>query len=148
VCVAFCAGLQAQQAPVPLNSLVTFGVLGGSTVTNVGLTTVTGNLGVAPGTAITGFPPGIVIGAIDDDNSAAITAQADLTTAYNNAATPSRPGSPPITANGDLGGLILPPGLYVASSSMLVNIGETLTLNGPANAVWIFPGWELADHQR
>jgi len=99
---------------------------------------VTGNLGVAPGTAITGFPPGIVIGAIDDDNSAAITAQADLTTAYNNAATPSRPGSPPITANGDLGGLILPPGLYVASSSMLVNIGETLTLNGPANAVWIF----------
>jgi hypothetical protein len=141
VCVGSCVGLQAQQAPVNLNSLVTFGVLGGSTVTSTGFTVVNGNLGLSPGSAVTGFPPGIVSPpyTININNTAAVNAQADLTTAYNDAATPSRPGSAPITRVGDLGGLVLPPGLYVApSTTMSVGVGETLTLNGAANSVWVF----------
>jgi hypothetical protein len=140
VCAVFCAGMQAQQAPVNLNSLVTFAVLGGSTVTSTGFTVVNGNLGLSPGSSVTGFPPGIVSPpyTTNINNSAAITAQADLTTAYNDAATPGRPGSAPVTQIGDLGGLGLPPGLYVSPSTMSVGVGETLTLNGNANSVWIF----------
>lgn len=141
VCVAFCLRLQAQQAPVTLNSLVTFAVLGGSTVTNTGFTVVNGNLGLSPGSSVTGFPPGVVSPpyAIHINDNAAVTAQADLTTAYNDAATTNRDGGPIITKTGDLGGQVLAPGLYVApSTTMSVGIGETLTLNGTANSVWVF----------
>jgi Ice-binding-like/Putative Ig domain len=140
VCAMFCVGMKAQQAPVPLSSLVNFTVLGDTTVTNTGFTVLNGELGLSPGSSVTGFPPGVVtVLPIHIDDNAANTAQADLTTAYNNAATPSRAGSPPITQVGDLGGLVLAPGLYVApSTTMSVGIGETLTLNGNANSVWVF----------
>ena len=52
-----------RQTTVNLRSAAGFAVLGGSTVTNGGLTVVSGDLGVSPGTAITGFPPGVVVGA-------------------------------------------------------------------------------------
>ena len=51
----------AQVAP-PLGTSQNFAVLGSSTVTNTGPTVVTGDLGVDPGSAITGFPPGTVVG--------------------------------------------------------------------------------------
>src|SRR4051794_28117597 len=44
------------------STLATFGGLAGSTLTNTGATAVGGNIGVSPGSAITGFPPGVVIG--------------------------------------------------------------------------------------
>ena len=74
-------------AQVSLGTSQSFAVLGGSTVTNTGPSVITGNVGVSPGTSITGFPPGVVGGGtIHAGDATAGQAQSDLTTAYNAAA--------------------------------------------------------------
>jgi hypothetical protein len=110
--------------------------LAGSTVTNPGPTILNGDLGVSPGTAVTGFPPGIVHGTIHAGDSAAAQAKLDLTTAYNDAAGRS---TSPITVSGNLGGQTLAPGLYKSTSSLAISSGDlTLDAQGDANAVFIF----------
>jgi hypothetical protein len=115
------------QANVPLGTAGNFGVLGGSAATNTGATTITGNLGVSPGTSISGFPPGIVTdGTIEPgDGAVATTAQNDLTTAYNDAA---GEGSTANLTGQNLGGLTLGPGVYTFNSS--AQLTGTLTLSG------------------
>src|SRR5215213_6472753 len=76
----------AQTAP-SLGTAQSFAVLGGSTVTNTGPSVITGDLGVSPGSAVTGFPPGLVSGGtIHAADAVALQAQSDVTTAYNNLA--------------------------------------------------------------
>jgi hypothetical protein len=94
---------------VPLGSACSFGILGGSTVTNSGTSTfVSGDIGVWPGTAITGFTPANYSGTEHAGDAAAQTAQGDLTTAYNYAA--AAPGGAVLPA--DIGGETLAPGVY------------------------------------
>src|SRR5579859_5506602 len=70
-------------ATVGLGTASSFAVLAGSTVTNTGLSVINGDLGVSPGTAVTGFPPGTVVGGtIHPGDAVAGTAEADVTTAY------------------------------------------------------------------
>jgi hypothetical protein len=124
------------QAPVPLGSAANFVVLAGSTVTNTGATMVTGDLGVSPGTAVTGFPPGTVTGAMHAGDPAAAQAQIDLTTAFNDAAGRTVGA---VTVAGNLGGQTLTPGLYKSTSSLEISSGDlTLDAQGNANAVFIF----------
>jgi hypothetical protein len=111
------------QLPVALGSASTFSVLASSTVTNTGPTVVTGDVGVSPGTAVTGFPPGMVVGgAIHSADGPAGSAQVDLTTAYNDAASRTTPAS----VSGDLGGLTLTPGLYKSTSFLNLQLWERI----------------------
>ena len=118
---------------VGLGTAAEFSVLAGSTVTNTGATTVTGSVGVSPGTAITGFPPGIVGGTIHSADATAAQAQTDTTTAYNTAASQT-----PATAVAvELGGRTFEPGVYRNGT---LGITGTLTLDaqGDPDAVFVF----------
>jgi Ice-binding-like len=124
---------RAATAPVNLGTAGNFAVLGGQTVTNTGPSVITGDLGVSPGSAVTGFPPGTVFGTIHAADAVAAQAQVDLTAAYNDAA-----GRTPATAlPGDIGGLTLTPGVYNASSSLGITGTVTLDGQGDPNAVFI-----------
>jgi len=114
-----------------------FAVLGASTVTNTGPTVVHGNLGVWPGTAVTGFPPGIVVppGTIHASDAVAHQAQNDVITAYN--ALTSQACDVNLTGQ-DLGGLTLTPGVYCFDSSAGLTGRLTLNAQGNPNSVFVF----------
>ncbi|NNN09988.1 MAG: DUF3494 domain-containing protein, partial [Acidimicrobiaceae bacterium] len=118
---------------VNLGTASTFAVLAGSAITNTGSSVITGDIGLSPGTAITGFPPGIQSsGVTHTTDASALSAQRDLTAAYIDAA--SR--TPFTTVSGDLGGSTLVAGVYASTSSL--SLTGTLTLNGAGNADSIF----------
>jgi hypothetical protein len=120
---------------VPLGLDAKFAVLAGSTVTNSGPTIVTGDLGVSPGSAMTGFPPGKVVhGSIHAGDAFAARAQGDLTSAYNNAAGRTNPTLLPA----DIGGMTLRPGLYKAMTSLTITGNVTLDGHNDADSVFIF----------
>jgi hypothetical protein len=126
----------AATAPVGLGTAGSFAVLAGTTVTNTGPSHISGNLGVSPGTAVTGFPPGIVTGGtVHKADGVAGGAQSDLTIAYNDAAGRSPTANVPSVIGA---GQTLVPGVYKASSSLEVNGALTLNAGGDPNAVWIF----------
>lgn len=126
----------SNQAAVALGGAGAFAVLAGSTITSTGATALTGDLGVSPGAALTGFPPGTLTGAKQLGNVASAAGMTDLTTAYNDAM--GRIQSP-VTVAGNLGGLTLPPGLYKSTSSLAISSGDlTLDAQGDPNAVFIF----------
>ncbi len=114
----------AADAPVPLGSAGIFSVLGATTVTNTGLSVLDGDVGVSPGTAITGFPPGVASATHAGDATASL-AHDDLVTAYADAAgrTPTGPLLP-----ADLGGTTLTPGVHPAASTLAIT--GTVTLDG------------------
>jgi hypothetical protein len=125
----------AQTAP-GLGAASSYAVLGGQTVTNTGPTTIGGDVGVSPGTAVTGFPPGIVTGgAIHSADANALQAQGAVTTAYN--ALAAEPCTADLTGQ-DLGGMTLTEGVYCFSSSAQLTGQLTLNAQGNASAVFVF----------
>src|ERR1700679_833598 len=126
----------AATAPVGLGTAGRFAVLAGTTVTNTGPSSISGDLGVSPGTAVTGFPPGHVFnGTIHRADGGAQNAQSDLTTADNDAAGRSPTAKVPAFIGA---GQTLAPGVYKASSSLEVGGSLTLDAGGDPNAVFIF----------
>jgi hypothetical protein len=127
--------LAAGPAPVGLGTAAPFAVLAGTpAVTNTGPSVITGDLGISPGAAVTGFPPGIVNGTIHKADAVAVQAKSDLVTAYTVAA-----GLPVTATHGTLGGLTLVGGVYNAGGVAL-DLTGTLTLDGQGdpNSVWVF----------
>jgi ice-binding like protein len=118
------------------SSAQTFAVLGASTVTNTGLTIVTGDVGVSPGTAITGFPPGTVVaGAIHAGDMAA--AQAHAAATIENATLRAMTCLPSNNLSGQVLGtqvLSLPPGVYCFDTTAQLTGTLFLTGAGP----WVF----------
>src|SRR3989344_5774122 len=129
------AGLVIAATSVNLGAADNFAVLAGSTITNTGSSVINGDLGLSPGTAVTGFPPGALNGTQHAADTAAANAQVALTTAYNNAA-----GQTPVsTVPTELGGTTKTAGIYDSAAGTF-GITGTLTLDaaGDPNAVFLF----------
>lgn len=136
------ASLACTQPPTPAEEAATLGtaagflVLGAETVTSTGPTVIDGDLGVSPGSAITGFPPGLVNGERHIADAAATQAQSDLHAAW------TRLNDAPCQLtleNAELGGQVLTPGVYCFASPSAGLTGElTLDAQGNADAVWVF----------
>ena len=130
VALAAFAGSAPAAVPVNLGQAAPFAVLGATTVTSAGTSTITGNLGVSPGTSITGFPPGVLVGT-KYTGLGALGAHADVATAYTAAILV------PKTADADvLGGRTIGPGVHAGAA---LSLAGTLTLDagGDPNAVFI-----------
>ena len=132
------SSLSTQARAISLGSAASFGLLGGSGVTNTGSSVINnGNVGSSPTSTVTGFPPGLVNNGILFTAADPVTSQAhtDLGTAY--AAAQTAPGGTPGPA--DLGGATLNPGVYTYATTAPWTTGN-LTLNGQGNpnAQWIF----------
>jgi hypothetical protein len=129
----------APLVPSLLGSASTFGIMATSAITSTGNSVINGNVSLDPGTSMTGFPPAVVNGTININNTISAQARADLLVAYNyfkNLA----PGVT-ISAGADLGALYpsgIAPGTYTSGSTMLVSTPLVLDAGGNANAVWVF----------
>jgi hypothetical protein len=117
-----------------LLAVASYSVLAGQTVTNLGPTIVSGDLGVSPGSAVTGFPPGLVgpPGKIHAADAHAAAAQVDNTATFGFLDQPcdvTYPGVQDLSLVSPLG-----PGVYCALGSFALTKNLTLTGSG----VWIF----------
>jgi type VI secretion system secreted protein VgrG len=136
----FVAATQANAAivpTIPLSTSANFSVLAGQTVTNSGNSVLSLDVGVYPGSAITGFPPGVVNapGTTEIANAIALQAQSDLTTAYVEAA--GRPVDGTLTS---ISNVTLIGGVYEITAKGPLDLTGTLTLDGQNNpdSVFIF----------
>lgn len=122
--------------PVTLGSAGSYSLLGRSGVTATGVTTVSGDLGLSPAGAMTGFPPDRVGGEAHDKDAPAAQARADLETTYEelDARTPHQ------VVAGDLAGQTFHAGIYHQTAAMQLTGTVTLDAEGDPSAVFIFQG--------
>jgi LPXTG-site transpeptidase (sortase) family protein len=114
-----------------LGTAANFAILAASTITSTGNTVINGNLGLDPGTSVTGFGPGVITGTQHIHDATAAQAKSDLATAYGDAVAAASTSN--LTGQ-DLGGMTLPSGVYTFNSS--AQLTGILTLTG--TGVFIF----------
>jgi hypothetical protein len=134
------SAVAASTGMVDLGTASTYAVLSGASVGNTVSapatphTTLRGDLGVKANTQPTGFPPGVVTGAIDVGDAAASQAHADVVAAYNEVA--GRTGGAMLA--GALAGTTIPPGLHTITGAVSNTATVTLDGEGDPNAVFVF----------
>jgi hypothetical protein len=132
----------AQSIP-PLGAASSFAVLGGTAITATGPVVISGNVGVSPGSAVTGFPPGVVVNGqiFTGVGSLAGPAKVSARDAYNNLRGQACPSANNLTGKilGETPGfLTLNPGVYCFDTSAQLNAILTLNDGGNPNAIFIF----------
>lgn len=150
ICLAIAAFFLAASAPStlaqsvpPLGAAESFAVLGGTAVTATGSAVISGNVGVSPGSAVTGFPPAVVVNGqiYTGVGSLAGPAQSSARGAYNNLK-----GQACLPANNLTGKILgetpgfltLSPGVFCFDTSAQLNATLTLNDGGDPNAIFIF----------
>ena len=112
-----------------------FAVIAGSTITSTGPSIINGDVAMSPGSALIGFPPGVINGTVHVNDTIANDSKGCLTAAFNDAAG----RAPGTSVSGNIGGQTLTPGVYTAGSGLAVSSGNlTLDAQGDANGVFIF----------
>ncbi len=135
-CAFGIAGIIAAATQVNLGTVDNFSVIAGTAVINDdGPTILNGDLGLSPGSELTGFPPGVVNGTRHVAEAIAEQAKVDLTTAYNDAVAQT----PVTTIPAELGRTTVTPGIYDSLEGYF-RITGTLTLDAQGNpdAIFIF----------
>ena len=136
VLLGMCAIASPASAAVtepPLGTAADYSVLAATTVTNTGPSVLAQNLGVSAGSAVTGFPPGLVRGSVHAFDAAAGQAQLDATAAATTFAGLTPTGTlDPITGTDTL-----TPGVYRASTTLLLTSALTLDGQGDPDAVFV-----------
>ena len=146
--------LSSLQLAVPLAGASTFAVLAGTTITNDGASIITGDIGVSPGSAITGFQPipfntisgpgtvtaglGIVNGTIYAGGPVAAQAHNDAVTTYNYLM--AQVANTTYSGVTQLNGMTFTPGVYsfAPSANLQVNGTVYLDFQGNPDALFIF----------
>ena len=132
--------LAATATSPTLGAATSYSVLGAETVTNTGPSTMPGDLGVYPGSAVKGFPPGLVGGHIHKADVSAHDAQIANSAAFDfldqGCSTPS--STFVFTGTKDLSGMTLGPGVYCAGAFELTSTEPLILEGGGPDDVWIF----------
>ncbi|WP_375479482.1 ice-binding family protein [uncultured Jatrophihabitans sp.] len=125
--------IEVNPGAVSLGAAGTYSVLAGTAVVGTGFTALSGDLGVSPGAAVTGFPPGTVGGATHAGDSQADQAQSALVLAYADAAqrTPSSEFA------GDQNGQTYHEGVHHTAAAFALTGTLTLDGQGDPDAVFI-----------
>ena len=125
--------------PNLLGAASTYGIMATAAITSTGNTVINGDVSLEPGTSMTGFPPAVVNGNININNTQSALARASLLVAYNYFK--ALPPGVTIAAGADLGALYpngIAPGTYTSGSTMNVSTPLVLDAGGDENAMWVF----------
>ena len=139
MCGLLAAVSSAAAQTVWLDAAENVTILGGSTVTNAGNTTISGNLALSPGVSVTGFPPGTITGgSIHINDALATQSHADVFTAYTNLTGETATSNLSGTVLGGALPMTLTPGVYRFNTSAQLDGQLILNTQGDPNAVFHF----------
>ena len=127
------AGSSAAVAPLSLNSANSFALVVGGGLSNTGQSTITGDVGLSPVISFTDSGVLMLKGAYHFGDTATVTAQTSIATAYGLAASEN----PSVVIASELAGQTLLPGIYTNVAGISVNGTVNLDAQNNPNAIFV-----------